>query len=147
MNYTLLGNFQNEAPRDFYPEVYACAFSHTTSVRQHTQLILFRSDKADNWNLTQALTVTPMYSHPGGVKGDQGWLPSLLSQHTPNLSLSKSNNCPWMNKWLVLCFLWWVLEPLMYCERIASSHFLKMRSCLHYETDAITKIACISFFG
>lgn len=102
MNYALVENFLNEAPREN---------DFCRGLCPHFFLTLHPpGDRADRWNPTQAteaLAVTPMYSHPGGVKGDQGWLPSLLSQHTPDLSLRKSNNCPPMNKWLVLYFLWW----------------------------------------
>lgn len=45
----------------------------------------------------EALAATPMHSHPGRVTGDQGWLPSPLSQRTPDLSLWKSNSCPQLN--------------------------------------------------
>lgn len=53
----------------------------------------------------------------------------------------------WISDWCYVFCDERALEPLMYSERLSSSQFLKMRSRLHYETDVVTKIACVSLSG
>lgn len=135
------------------PEVFVRTFSHTTSVRRHTRLILLRSNMAGRWNPTQAteaLAVTPMYSQTlaGSREIRDGCRLCCLSTLLTFLWVNPTIVLRWISGWCYIFCDERALEPLMYSQEAGVIPLRqKMRSCLRYEREVISKIACISLFG